>query len=155
MKRILLLATLASSVALSAFAQSSGTYPTSLNGGTNLLAAASTNSYAIVQGCGDFDHVGLQVTFKAVGAGTGTIQLDIARTKDGATYESVPSISYQIPLTGTTGDTITYCADITTASDLALKIVDSANTNAATYATNFVAKFRLKAPKYGAVPSTR
>lgn len=134
-------------------AQEAKTYATSLNGGTNNIAATATNTYAITQNVSEFDNVGATLNFKSTGANTGTQVVRIARSWDnGSTYESTPGLSLSVAANGTS--TVVAGAKLDCSGVTNLKIVSWENPGASPI-TNAVVKFRPTATKVYAVPSTQ
>lgn len=146
MKRIFLtlLAVAAIAIVPSANAQKAGSYTTTLNGGTNNVAATATNTYTAAITCEDYDNVGLDLSFKAVSSLTGNITVRVAKACVSGNYESVPTTVITIPANGTT--VVNYPLNITTPSAIALKLTSIENTNSVAI-TNVTASWRLKAPK--------
>ena len=135
-------------VPMTGFSQSAQPYTTTLNGGTNNVLNAATNTYSITQVCGEFDHVGFVVSALGSGAGTGNVLFKFKRSYDnGVTYETVPSVVVTHVLNGAAQ--VVTCADITIYNDTHLKLSSIENTNSI-YITNVIAKFGLKSPKRGA-----
>jgi len=141
------------SLALPAHAQKAGLYGTSLNGGTNNIAATATNTYTIDIPVGEFDSVGLQLSAKPLSTSTGTLPFRISKSCDGgSSFESVPSLSSTITFAGT--GQVTNISVFSVPGVSHLRIVSGENTNAMAV-TNILAKVRLKAPKVLHVQGTQ
>jgi hypothetical protein len=145
---------IASVLALSAHAQRAGFYPTSLNGGTNNVAAAATNTYTIVQTVSEYDNVGFQVSFKSVGTNLSTITFGVSKSADsGTTFESTPSLYLSVAANGT--NTVTAFAPFSVVGVSHVKLGPVGNPNGGSALTNVVASFRLNAPKRLTAPGTQ
>lgn len=136
-------------LAVSAFAQDTGLKPTTLNGGTNNIAADGTGT-EVVQNVSNVDSVGFALSFKGVAAEDGYVQANVYRALVAGEYETTPSTVLHLgPLNGTT--VVRYIADISVPNAVAIKIVPVNTNNVAI--TNVTGYFRLKAPKRATYPS--
>ena len=115
---------------------------TDLNGGTNNVVGATTNTYAIVVDIQKQSHTGFQVTAKYDGACTGTALLSFARTVDGTTYETTPGIT--LTTAAGNGTTLVTTFGVQQVDGIQkLKLVSIGNTNAAAL-TNITFKYLIK-----------
>ena len=114
------------------------------NGGTNNVAATSTNtvtdSYIAVS---EFDTIGVAITLRPVSTSTGTVVFNFAEAI-GDYYETTPSHSITVTLSGT--NTITTPGNFTVANAGTFALVQTVSTNAMGM-TNVIIEVRLKAPK--------
>lgn len=115
---------------------------TSLNGGTNNVAATATNTYAITMDVGRQAFTGLQITTAFTGAGTGTLQLRFARSVDGVTWETNPGVIVQTAA-GNGVTPVTSFAVQQVDGIRFLRLVGVANTNAVA-ATNIAFRWLIK-----------
>jgi hypothetical protein len=149
MRKPILAVILTAAIALSAAAQSAKPYPVpGMDGSTstNNVLALATNTYSgLIQVVDEFESAGLQVSLKASGATSGNALVRVAKSLDGATFETVPSLSVLVPLSGTSQVTAIANLAIPTASHLQISTIE--NTNAGIYLTNVSAVWRFKAPK--------
>ncbi|HZQ45375.1 MAG TPA: hypothetical protein VFC07_00065 [Verrucomicrobiae bacterium] len=125
-----------------------GTIPTFLNGGTNNIAAASTNNYYSNSlasfSCGDFDYVGIQISFSADAATTGLLTLRLQESDDSATgYESTPKWVFTPKANGT--NTVVWNTNIFVPTGGTLRLYTGENTNATANYTNIIFKPSFKA----------
>jgi hypothetical protein len=99
---ILSLALLAIAFAPPLAAQSYSLQATTLNGGTNNVATATTNtSFAVIMPCVRSTVIAPQVTFKLNGAGTDTIVFKFDHSVDGSNWKSAGT-SLSVAANGTT-----------------------------------------------------
>jgi len=127
-----------------ASAQNAGSYQ-ALNGGTNNVTAASTNTYSLTQSIDEFDNVGIQVSFVASADTNGNVLVKFAKSLDSTTYETTPSITLTVPLNGT--NTSCVVSNFSLPSVATLKLTSIEHTNSACYVTNVTVTYRLKSPK--------
>lgn len=145
MKKILFLLSVIFAFA-TALAQSPTSYTLGgLNGGTNVVSVATTNSPGTTFNCSDFVSVGLQFTCAAASAGTSIVTFRVAESMDGTTYETTPSHVYTLTLNGTTPVTVINTLSIPSCATLKLTTVE--NTNASVVVTNVAAVARFKSGK--------
>jgi hypothetical protein len=145
-------------------------YSTMLNGGTNFIAAGTTNGYAPVIfnpyflappspnctgfGCEEFTNAGVQIDFTPLTAGTGNVTFRIARSgNNGNSFESVPGLAVVVPLNNSTAP-ISYFATIDLQGASNFNLVSAENPTGVVI-TNVTAMFNLKSPKFGARQATR
>jgi len=146
MKRILFALLLSIIAPLSMSAQRATLYTLgSYNGGTNNVAATATNSptTAIIS-VEEFDRVGVTVSAKPISTSTGTVVFKFADSVDGTNYETTPSHTVTLTLSGTS--TTTQTAQFDTFGTAGLQLVSIGSTNAMAV-TNLTVSVRLKAPK--------
>lgn len=150
MKKLILTALLIACSLLPAFGQTVGvrTFPNgsaSWNGGTNNIAATTTNSPSSdAIAVSEFDNVGYQITVKPISTSTGTVVFSFAQSLDSTTYETVPQHTVTCTLNGT--GAITTVGNLSIPSAGTLKLASIANTNSMAI-TNISIVYRLKAPK--------
>lgn len=92
--------------------------------------AASTLTVSSTVGIIDvrrWDAVALQPTFALSGTGVGNVVFNFARSADGATYETTPSISGTIAASGTT--TVSGVLNVSTGGAATIKLVSVVNAN--------------------------
>ena len=115
------------------------------DGGTNNIAAASTNTVTGSDiNCSEFDHIGIEVTVRPVTTSTGTVIFKFAESVSGSAYETTPSHTLTVTLSGTNAITSVVDYSIPTAGTFAL--VQTVSTNAMAM-TNVVVYARFKSPK--------
>ncbi len=129
----------------SASAQRSGQYNLGpWNGGTNNIAAASTNtvsdSYISVD---EHDAIGVAVTLRPLSTSTGTVVFKFA-DKVGSYYESTPTHTITLTLNGT--NTVTMNGLFATSGTSGFALVQTVTTNAMAM-TNVNIEVSLQAPK--------
>ena len=126
-------------------AQSPGIYTLgNWNGGTNVIAASSTNSFTDTIAVSEFDNVGIQVTCMPVTTSTGTVLFNFALSLDSTSYKTVPSQVLTVTLAGT--NTVTKVNNFSIPSAGTLRLASVANANAIVM-TNVIVKIRMKSPK--------
>ena len=146
MKRILFSILILLDFSLAGFAQTAGIYTLGgLNGGTNVVAAATTNSPAITFAVSEYDTVGIQVTLAASTTNTTAVVFKFAKTLDSTNYETTPSLSVSVTPNGVTS--VTKVDSLSVANVAGLKLVSIENENANGYVTNVSVKYRVKAAK--------
>lgn len=114
------------------------------NGGTNNIAATSTNAPGDTFAVSAYDNVGYQITVKPISTSTGTVVFSFADSLDSTTYESTPSRTVTVTLAGT--GAITAVGNWTTPSSATLKLASIVSTNAMAM-TNIAIAYRVNAPK--------
>lgn len=134
---------------VSALAQQAGvrTWPNgsaAWNGGTNNVAATSTNAVTDSISVSEFDNVGYQITVKPISTSTGTVVFKFSDSLDSTSYESVPSRTVTCTLNGTSA--ITTVGNFTVPSTGTLRLASIVNTNEMAI-TNIAIVYRVKAPK--------
>lgn len=122
-------------------AQDARVYATSLNGGTNNVAATATNTYAISIPCSEHQYTGLTIEATPSASSTGSLLFRISKAIVPGEPETVPSAAALVTFKGT-GAVRSYTS-IDTGGAAVLYITAGENTNAA-YATNIVVKYRPK-----------
>lgn len=115
------------------------------NGGTNVVAALSTNTTGYTIACSEYDKVGVQYSLKCTAASAGSAQVRVYRSTDGSNYETTPSSTINLTCNGTT--TVNVVTDLTLAGCATLKFVGPENTNATAIFTNVSLKVRFNAPR--------
>jgi len=119
--------------------------------GTSAFVSAGTITNATTRTTGfsdvkvdNRDNVGLQVTYKGTGAGTGAVTLIVARSGDGVTFESTPRLTFITALNGTTE--VSYYTNLTSSvigGAHSLRLISVQNADAVS-ATNFSATVVMK-----------
>lgn len=148
MKKLILALSLTFGLGIFAHAQTPGKYNiasstgVSLNGGTNNVAVASTNTTSAFD-VSEYHNWGVQLSFKGTGAGTSTVQLLGFQSIDSTTYETTPSFSRLIALNGTT--LVCTNIDFTTYGAATYKF-QIGNTNETVAVTNITFLRRFKSP---------
>ena len=132
------------------FISDSASVPMNGANGTNCaIAPAVTNTLAAFS-VSETDTVGLQVSLKANGASTSTVQLMGYKSVDSTRYETAPSLNTLITLNGTAYVDTFIPQSVAGAGTFKISL---SNTNAATVTvTNIIAQRRYKSP---AVKTTR
>jgi hypothetical protein len=127
-------------------AQTAGIYTIGpWNAGTNVVAAATTNTVAPAIACSEYDNVGVQVSLKCTASTSGNAILRIFYSLDSTTYETTPTSTLLIPLNGTTAVCSVQNLSIPSAGTLQFGALE--NTNASAIFTNVSVKVRFKAVK--------
>ena len=123
---------------------SAGTvYLGTFNGGTNNIAAASTNTYTTaVIDVNEFDNVGYRISIKPVSTSTGTVVFSFSDGV-GNTYESTASRTVTVTLSGTS--TIETVGNFSTPGSGQLQLGTITSTNAMAM-TNIVVQLNKKSP---------
>lgn len=172
MKHRILLAALALSAALVTpicRAQEASVYYTGLTlGGTNWVAANSTNFYAAIStnnfynpnifgpaspfalgfGCNEFTNCGYAIAFNPIGSGSGNVTFRFIKSYDGGNiWTPVPPLSVTVALNGTSGVSVGGSLDLRDATDFALYSIENPN---GVPITNIYWAVNFKSPKYGA-----
>lgn len=107
MKKFILSLLALVAITITASAQySSAVSETIMPGGTNNVAATATNDYSgfttgFIIRCKLQSYAGIYVSAKASDASTGTLPLKFAKSYDGTNFETVPSVTVTLTLTGT------------------------------------------------------
>lgn len=138
-------------LALSAVAQDSGPYSLRsltggfVNGGTNAIPVSSTNTLAAID-VSDHDRFGASFSMKAMASATSTVGIYGYKSLGLSKYETNPSLSTSVTLSGTTEVTV-FVDDINVRATASYKFV-LVNTNASVAVTNLDARVRFKTPGY-------
>lgn len=117
---------------------------TIMAGGTNYVAAATTNNYSsasIVADVQKQSYTGITVAGKASGANTGTFVAYFAKSIDGVNYETTPSLTVTATMNGTA--VVRKLAPTQVDGVASLKLIYLENTNA-TYITNITISYNVK-----------
>ena len=145
MKRLIILAAYVG-FGLSAFAQSAGVYTLGgINGGTNVVAAATTNEPAATFAVSEYGTVGIQITLAASTTNTTAVVFNFAKSLDSTSYETTPSLSVSVTPNGVAS--VTKIASLAVPDVAVLKLVSIENSNANGYVTNVAVRYRVKATK--------
>lgn len=84
------------------FVPSTNGASTTLNGGTNNIAAATTNTYNSVITLTKYDEVALQPIFQLTGAGTSAVVFRFSKSVDGTNFIADASRTISVTAAGTT-----------------------------------------------------
>jgi len=144
MKRLLSALVAIFALALGALAQSPTVY-TVLTGGTNVIAANTTNTPGNTFSVSEYASVDVQVTLKASTTNTTAVVFYFAKSLDSTTYETTPSLSCSITPNGTAEVSKVFNLSVPNVASLKLSHAENANANG--YVTNVAVKYRLKAAK--------
>jgi len=141
MKKLLL--TL-SAIALVAFLSAPAQAQTAtLSTGTNVIAASGTlsptNAVISIQ---KHLNLGLQASFALSGTGTGNIVLSFAKSLDGTTFETTPSVTLTIAASGT--NTVSGLTNVSMGAVPKLKLVSVTNANTPSTVAGLVVKYAIK-----------
>lgn len=113
------------------------------NGGTNNIAATSTNTYTTaVIDVNEFDNVGYRISIKPISTSTGTVVFSFS-DGIGNTYESTASRTVTVTLSGT--NTIETVGNFQTPGSGQLMLGTITSTNAMAM-TNIVVQLNKKSP---------
>lgn len=140
----LLLALFALTVASLVPTQAQGTFSVqTLNTGTNVIAASGTLSptNAIITARKHL-NVGLQAEFALSGTGTGNVVLSFAKSLDGVTYETVPSVTLTIAGSGT--NVVSGLTNVSMGAAGSLKLVSVTNANTPSTVAGLAVKYAIK-----------
>ncbi len=112
-----------------------------LSGGTNNVAAFSTNTWTTQHVLGgelrNYSEIGLLVSYKQASATSSNITVRFAKSLDGTTYETVPSLVVFVNATN-------YITNLTIGSAGFLRLSSIENTNAALALTNVTVTYSIK-----------
>lgn len=144
MKKLLFALVAILSLSLTGLAQTAGVY-TILTGGTNVIAAATTNTPGSTFAVSEYDTVDVQITLKASTTNESAVTFYFTKSLDSTTYESTPSLSAEVTPNGTAEVSKVFTFAVPGAATL--KLSHAANANANGYVTNVAMKWRVKAPK--------
>jgi hypothetical protein len=147
--KLLAVALVAFCVSFTPLCQAQPTGPvTVLNGGTNNVAAATTNTYALSYAISEVDNVGVQISLAGTAAtpGAHTATFRFSKSMNGTTYETTPSQVFSLTPNGT--NVVCLVTNITAPSAALLKLVSVENSNTNTIPlTNITVTLRYKSPK--------
>ena len=133
-------------MAFTAQAQSPGVY-TQISGGTNNVAAATTNSYATTSiNVSEFDNVGIQLSFAGVGAGAGSAVTLVGYRMLADEWDTDNPIVRMAPI-GNGTNRVICSTNLSLPSAGAIGHWKIENPDADTAITNVIVKIRMKAPK--------
>ena len=116
-----------------------------LNGGTNFVAAATTNTIGSTFNVSEYASVDIQITMKASATNVTPFIFNFSKTLDSTTYETTPSLTASLTPNGTNEVSKVYNFSVPNVAGL--KLVSIENINANSYGTNISVKWRVKAPK--------
>lgn len=121
---------------------------TLLNGGTNTIAANSTNTYNSKVGLTKYDEVSLEISYAYTGAGTGIQTFNFASSNDG-TNRATAGQTYSFTLAGNGTTPVTLVTNIYVGASGYLFLTTGANTNATLITTNLLVRAVPKPSRRG------
>lgn len=121
---------------------------TLLNGGTNVLAANSTNTYNSRIGITKYDEVSLEISYAYTGAGTGVQTFNFAASNDG-TNPATAGQTWSMALAGNGTSRVTLITNIYVGCSGYLILQTGANTNATLVDTNLMVRAVPKPSRRG------
>lgn len=123
-------------------AQSSFGVVTLLAGGTNNVAAATTNTYTITLDCRKLTEVGLTLQFKGRSTNASDIVFTFYRSADGTNYSTVNP--HLVTLTADTTNTVTCVTNLTVGNIGWLKLTSIGNPSEGDQLTNVLVCYSVK-----------
>jgi len=115
---------------------------TTLNGGTNVVAAATTNSPNLVLQVPDSEYIGLHFGFASDATNDTTIRIVLKESLDGTTYATGESHTLSVAANGTTA--VNVVTNINVGAIRYLKLTSIENANGASALTNVVFSYGFK-----------
>ena len=119
-----------------------------LNGGTNIIAAATTNTYNAKLGLTKYDEVALELSFAYTGAGTGVQTFNLVPSNDGVAKATTGQV-YSFAVAGNGTNTVDLLTNLYVGAPGYLILTTGANTNATLVATNVLARAVPKPSRRG------
>lgn len=111
-------------------------------GGTNIVAAASTNTYGTLTLTRQ-EHLALQLSFRCAGTNTSTIQFFLDPSLDGETFDT-SNDDYTYTLTGNGTNLITVVTNLPGVNAIGYARLRVGNPNATVAITNLTVKYAIK-----------
>lgn len=130
-----------------ASAQTAGVY-TLMSGGTNFVAAGTTNGAVGTFNVSEYASVDLQITLKASATNITPVIFNFVKSLDSTTYETTTSLTASITPNGTNEVSKVYNLSVPNVATLKLLSIENATLAASSsYVTNVSVKWRVKAAK--------
>lgn len=134
-------------LSIAAHAQTPGVY-TLMSGGTNFVAAGTTNGAVGTFNVSEYASVDIQITMKASNTNVTPVIFNFVKSLDGTTYETTTSLTASLTPNGTNEVSKVYNLSVPNVALLKLVSIENATLAASSsYVTNVAVKWRVKPTK--------